>query len=349
MVLSNMMVVISNYLGNKYMEKNYNYCLDYIKGIACIFVVFMHCEFPGKMGIVVQAISRFCVPLFFMVSGYFCYNSNKKNIGEGGSWLFNKKVKHILKITFNASIFYLLFAIAQSAIFHNINWNLSLSRIISLLLFNQPFIIAGQLWFLFALLYVYVIYAFVDRYKLHKYAYILAGICFILYIILAQGMHLMGISIPNMVYRNFLIEGFAYFMLGHWIHKNYAKLQFNNSLLITIIITSTFLCLIERYLLGRDFGVNISTIPQVFCLFLYAVNNPFKHKGYVQEIGKRYSMYTYILHPFVWHSLGYIYEYYNISTNMTALYIMPICVLVLSLLFSHIMYMVNIKFLTASK
>ncbi|MBR1631194.1 MAG: acyltransferase family protein [Paludibacteraceae bacterium] len=54
-------------------QKQYNYCLDFIKGIACVFVVFMHCEFPGIMGMAVQAISRFCVPFFFMVSGYYCF------------------------------------------------------------------------------------------------------------------------------------------------------------------------------------------------------------------------------------------------------------------------------------
>ena len=54
-------------------QKHYNYCLDFIKGLACIFVVLMHCEFPGVTGVAVQAISRFCVPFFFMVSGYFCF------------------------------------------------------------------------------------------------------------------------------------------------------------------------------------------------------------------------------------------------------------------------------------
>ena len=97
--------------------KQYNYCLDFIKGIACIFVVFMHCEFPGITGTLVQAISRFCVPLFFMVSGYFCYRSVATQQGDAvtncSQWLFNKKVKHILKITINASLFYLLFVIIQ--------------------------------------------------------------------------------------------------------------------------------------------------------------------------------------------------------------------------------------------
>ena len=60
------------------MTKKYNYCLDFIKGLACIFVVLMHCEFPGLLGTAVQAVSRFCVPLFFMVSGYFCFRPTAK-------------------------------------------------------------------------------------------------------------------------------------------------------------------------------------------------------------------------------------------------------------------------------
>ena len=153
---------------------------------------------------------------------------------------------------------------------------------------------------------------------------------------MAQGMHLVGISVPNMFYRNFLIEGFAYFMLGHWIHKNQSILRISNHTLVLTIVITTLLCLLERYLLGRDFGVNIVTIPQVFCLFLYAVNNPQKHKGVIQEVGKRYSMYVYILHPFVWHVLEYIYEYYHLETNTPALYVMPVLVLFISLLLSHI-------------
>jgi surface polysaccharide O-acyltransferase-like enzyme len=327
--------------------KQYNYCLDFIKGIACIFVVFMHCEFPGIMGTVVQAISRFCVPLFFMVSGYFCYKST--NYHDNGSWLFNKKVIHILKITINASLFYLVFVIIQSLLFDNINWHITIGRICKFLLFNTPPIIAGQYWFLFALLYVYILYAIIERFGLLKYAYPIAAFMFLVYIIMAQGMHLVGISVPNMFYRNFLVEGFAFFMLGHWIHKNQSTLRISNHTLLFTIVITTLLCLLERYLLGRDFGVNIVTIPQVFCLFLYAVNNPQQHKSVIQEVGKRYSMYVYILHPFVWHVLEYIYEYYHLETNTPALYAMPILVLFISLLLSHIVYLGNAKLLTQRK
>lgn len=36
--------------------------LDAYKGLACIFVVFIHCMFPGTVGTVVKGIARFAVP-----------------------------------------------------------------------------------------------------------------------------------------------------------------------------------------------------------------------------------------------------------------------------------------------
>ncbi len=78
-----------------------NSCLDWIKGIACVFVVFMHCEFPGRLGTVVQCISRFCVPFFFMVSGYFAWYEKPKQPRYGA------KLRHIGFITLCAVLFYL--------------------------------------------------------------------------------------------------------------------------------------------------------------------------------------------------------------------------------------------------
>lgn len=223
------------------------------------------------------------------------------------------------------------------------NWSVSIYGIVSWILFNSPrwVGVAGQYWFLFALLYTYITYAVVTRLELTKQAYWIAGAMFIVYILLAQVAHLCGIWIPNMIYRNWLVEGFAYFMLGHWIHQNQDKLRLGNKYLLAIFFVSTLLCWVERYLMGRDFGVNIMTIPQVTSLFLYAVNNPTKHKGAIQVIGKRYSMYVYILHPAIWHTLEFVYDKNGLSDNLVALYIMPILVIGLSLFFSHIVYLLN--------
>lgn len=65
-------------------KKPYNYCMDFLKGLACIFVVFIHVKFPGDFGQAVQAIARFAVPFFFMVSGYYYFRPDYQGIIGGG-------------------------------------------------------------------------------------------------------------------------------------------------------------------------------------------------------------------------------------------------------------------------
>lgn len=323
-------------------QKQYNYNLDFIKGIACMFVVFMHCEFPGIMGTAVQAISRFCVPFFFMVSGYFCFKPlvaktelrTDKVLAGGGISSIGRKLKHIGKITFWASVFYLAFVLLQQSILNNQNFFLSVRDVFNWLVFNQPRIIAGQYWFLFALLYAYTFYGILECLRLRRFAYILAAMMFVVYVLMAQGAHLAGYHVPNMFYRNWLVEAFPYFMLGHYIHENQERINISNKALITIIVTTTLLCWVERWFMGRDFGVNIVTIPQVFALFVYGVKNPQRHGGIVQRLGRDCSMLVYILHPAVWHSLEEIYNEFELNDNMPALYMMPIFVLGLSVLLS---------------
>lgn len=330
-------------------KKQYNYCLDFLKGIACVFVVFMHCEFPGIMGTAVQAISRFCVPFFFMVSGYYCYKPLIINVNGGGynPLIIKKKLLHVGKITLYASLFYLVFVLLQQVFFHNQNISISKNQLFSWVVFNQPSLIAGQYWFLFALLYAYALYGLLERFGLRKVEYISAATLFLAYIAMAQGAHLAGVKIPNLYYRNWLIEAFPYFMLGHWIHENQDRITLSNKVLITIIVVSTILCWVERWLMGRDFGVNIVTILQVFALFVYGVKNPTHHEGVVQRLGRDCSMLVYILHPAIWHSIDAVYSKVNVADVMFVQYIKPILVLTLSIvfaiLFNYIMASIKTK------
>lgn len=202
------------------------------------------------------------------------------------------------------------------------------------MLFNQPVIIAGPLWFLFALLYAYALYGLLERFGLRKIEYLIAAIFFVVYITLAQGAHLAGVNIPNLYYRNWLVEAFPYFMLGHWIHENQDKITISNKALITIIVITTLLCWVERWLMGRDFGVNNVTIPQVFALFVYGVKNPTRHEGAIQRLGRDCSMLVYIIHPAIWHSIDVIYSKVNVVDVLAMQYLKPIMVLGFSILFA---------------
>lgn len=268
--------------------KQYNYALDYIKGIACIFVVWMHCEFPGVMGIVVQAVSRFSVPLFFMVSGYFCYN-----LGDDERLSRRKKIKHIAIITFISSLFYFCFVLIMQFAFHNQDFNITPYKLLIWAIFNLPVVIAHQYWFLFALLYTYIFFFVIKKYIDNRLLFFLALLTFVAYYTLAQIAHLSGFHVPNYYYRNWLIEGFSFFILGYFLHEHQNIIAVKNSTLLVIIIVSTLLCLLERYLMGRDFGVNICTLPQVAALMIYAINNPNKHKGLLQKLGKK-MFYVYL-------------------------------------------------------
>ncbi len=314
----------------------HNYCIDFIKGIACFFVVFMHCEFPGRFGTVVQAVSRFCVPFFFMVSGYFSYSE--------GEFKARKKIGHIVKLTLLASIFYLLVAISDHFGFGR-RLSFSAKDVLDWLLFNKPFIISGHLWFLFALLYDYVLYAFVVRYHLHRTSYWLIPVLLATYIILAQGAHLYEVKIPNMYYRNFLIEGFPLFMLGNFLRRYEARVKiiFNDKILCVVLVLSTVACLAERCLLGRDFGINVFTLPQLVSIFILAMRHETEFEKHpLRYIGAKLSMYVYIIHIFIWKNLvEHCYGFFHISRNRAAMYSKPIIVLVLTLLISFVIVLLN--------
>lgn len=319
-------------------KRNRNYCFDFIKGVACICVVFMHCEFPGKLGIVVQCVSRFSVPYFFMVSGYYSYYTGDTTKEE--KWnRAKKRIEHLSRIILAVAFLYIVFEALRGVS----NQSISLSKWVGFLIFNEPFI-AGQMWFLFALLYDYILYAFIDRWELYRVAYMMIPFFVLLYISLAQGAYLVGIYVPNMYYRNFLIEGFPFFMLGHFIHTYQDKIKLNNWELVSIVCVMTVLCLIERLLMGKNFGVNIVTFPQVTALFLFGVKNASLFKGSIlQKIGTKLSMFVYILHPAIWHTLEVIYEKFGIDKNTIALYVMPIVVLSLTMACSMILSDLNTR------
>ena len=304
---------------------NRNYSLDFVKGIACIFVVFMHCEFPGYLGTLVQSIARFCVPFFFMVSGYFCFRND-------GITDYGKKIRHILLFIVLSAVFYLLITPLYTEGGYTVP---KLGEVGKLLLFNVPFYIAGQLWFLFALIYDYILFWLVQRFRIYKAVYLLIPIGIAVYIALAQGLHLLGIHVPNYFYRNFLIEGLTLFSLGYWIHAQQEKLHFSNRVLLICIIVSTLLCPLERLLMGRDFGVNIVTFPQVTSLFLFCVRNPgMGRERLITRLGRDYSMYIYIFHPAVWHLLDKLYKGLQLDGYVITGYLRPVICVTISIVVS---------------
>ena len=310
-------------------ERRYNYCLDFVKGIACILVVLIHCKFPGRVGLSVQAVARFAVPLFFMVSGYYCYRGGQYTNNQ----VITKKIVKIAKMTFSWYLFYLFFFVVENWLFKASHvFDFSLTHILHVAVFNQPSNVPPHFWFLFALINVYLLFLLVNALKVRKIGYVFSLVMFALLIALQQGASLMGYSITPYYFRNFLIEGFPFFMLGHFLHENKEKCNVSNVLLLIIVGISAVLSIGERFMFKSFIKVFLSTYPLVVCLFVYAINNPYRHRGMIQLLGKNLSMPVYILHWFVMIVVDRMIKYYEYEGISYVQWLRPIAVIGITIL-----------------
>ena len=274
--------------------KERNYCLDFVKLIACIFIILRHIQPLGDGWTAVATLTRCFVPFFFMVSGYYCFRKDgldKKSM--------KPKIFYILKLTvityalYVAITFFAIYKFGEPSI-------LSVGDIpgafVKLLVFNQPMFIPEFIWFLFALLYVYIIYVIIQRFNLYRLAYWLIPVLIFASLFMTYGGLIFDFEIPNYYYRNFLFEGLPFFMLGHLIHKKQSKINIPNLWLWIILIASTAFVLVETHFTGMNFDLNITNYIQVGAIFLLAVKNPNFGKGVFANLGRDLSMYVYVIH-----------------------------------------------------
>ena len=185
-----------------------------------------------------------------------------------------------------------------------------------------------------ALLEVYIIYFFIDNLHARKAAYLIAALTFMAMVMLAQGAWLMGHSLSADYYRNAWIEGFSFFTLGYFLHDKQDKLIIGNKTLLIIIILSVISSVLERFVCGRIFAVHLSTYFLVTSLFVYAINSSGQHAGVIQCVGKKYSMYVYILHLFFWRYCDKLLHVLGWEDDPVVLWIRPLIVLSLTILAS---------------
>lgn len=313
--------------------KTRNRCFDLIKGIACIAVVFMHCEFPGMFGTLVQAVTRWSVPLFFAVSGYFFRRETAEDC--------RRKAIHIIRITTAAVIFYIIFGILYHLLAGDLADHtaseLTPTNIFAFVIFNSPIFINGHIWFLFALIYVYAAVAVMI--KLRLYPKLEKPLCIgllIMHFVLAYGFYLAGHTLQGGFYRNWLFEGLPFFFAGNLFYKAAADRDETQRERMKIpafifIIGGLALSIAERLMIGRDFSVHISSVIVLAGLMLFAQRGK-EPKGTqpLIRLGEVYSLYVYIVHPAIYLTWDMLTEKY--FTNSSMLWIRPIVTVLISIL-----------------
>ncbi len=314
--------------------KNRNRTLDVVKAVCAYSVVLLHIHFPGTAGNIANALARFAVPVFFMVSGYFCYRGDATEFAKTG-----KKIRHILMLILVAFPVCTMWELLQNHIDGDSQrkWLKALfseENIRQFLLYNNSSQIKWHLWFLPALLYCYLLFAVAARFRLYRLAYILIPVLLVIHFAMEEFSPYLDEHFRVMQFRNYLFTGFPFFMAGHLIHKYLQQLRdwFSGRrelLLYGMVAAGAASSLIEYELLGKQ-ELLIGSVCMAVGIFLFAV---VKQEAEIPEtlavVGQKYAFFIYLFHLCVSDIVKDTFHAAGLGKNVLYLWAKPLMVCIL--------------------
>ncbi len=313
-----------------------NTTLELFKLIAAYAVVFIHVMFSGDFGIATDALARFAVPLFFLTSGFFSYGIAPEKI--------IKRAKHIFRLILISSICCFLFEILLLVINGNasgitayLSQYYNVLMILRLLVFNKP-VSSGHLWYLWAILYVYVIFYFITKRGVkEKTVFRISFVLLPLHLLLGEGLSAFGVALPNMIIRNFAFMGFPLFGLGLFVRKHQDKIRrIPNYALIPAVIIGIAEPLAARFWFGKS-ELYIGSLFILFAIVVVFLKYPDLKHTYIVDKLVGCSTYIYIFHKMVSAAIIELYDVVHInyapSTVIENIHPLIVCVVTTVLAF----------------
>jgi len=271
--------------------------IDTIKFIAAIAVIVIHFAPEGLLGRVLQVISRFAVPYFFMVSGFFSANKECEAI--------NRTIKKMVNITLGISIFYFVVAVYHSG-FRQIISEFSCDNFLKVILFNAPQIVSAHLWYMYALIYCYVIYKIYLKVSSTKLDVFIGFVLIILHLILVEILPWGGITVFRDNYplvRNVWLMGFPFFLIGKSIFSYKEKLcgsKVTGVIYICVIVGVLMAGFTGAYNFSYFLPMYVSSVLISIGVFVLAVRYPYFGQNTIfEKLGHNESMWLYLIHPVI--------------------------------------------------
>ena len=292
-------------------EKTRKYGLDFLKGFAACFVVFMHARFPDAFGYYVAMIGRTAVPIFFMTSGYFSYQASKEKI----------------RLSIKRTLIYILvayvlgcFALVTSLHFDFDQVKLYCNQLIFTvdhflrLIFLTDTKLSGVAWFLLALLICYVLKYYLGS-KLRYLAY--AGL--LIRVLGAIQFPFLGLTIPV---NTAWVTGIPFFVIGELLHENEDHLTSRLASVVCMIIGLIGLLILVVPIFHGSLWWFIGTLLLSPSLFVLFSKMDMKFNRFCL-LGSVYAFFIYIVHPVVLHS----YDALRMNISVTESWLRPLIIL----------------------
>lgn len=205
-----------------YSRKEKNQMLNFIKGIACIGVVFIHVMFPGIVGEIVSKLSQFAVPVFFMIAGYYAFGSNDE--------IIKRRLFKIIRIFIFAYLCFFCYSgilYAKNAML--VTWlrmQCTWKTFVKFIVFcNIDFAI--PLWYLIAMIEIYLVWYIVVRKKKVQLVLYFIPILFLAQVVIITFCETRGLA--WFWKTNFLTRALPWFLLGYFIHEKDNKIGIYNN------------------------------------------------------------------------------------------------------------------------
>ena len=319
------------------MSRNRNDTLDIIKLFASYMVVFIHVAFYGGVGYVLDALARFAVPLFFLVSGFYSYK------------ITPDKIKHrmfrLIRLLAFAVLVYALFDVLYSLVKHDKQEivlyfceYINPINLLELFVFNKP-VHTTHLWYLLASIYVYCIFYFITKYKISdKVILIVSIIALLLHLFLGEFIGVFGVTIPIPFVRNFALMGFPFFWFGILTKKYQHKLTaIPNYTIVILTVVGVLETLLSRYYFGKNELYVGSLLILVSAVFIFIKYPNTKYPPVLVSLAEC-STYIYVFHPLISSVIRKMYEVIGFDYSSVALQMIhPLLVCVTTTIFAYVL------------
>ena len=292
-----------------------NYAIDFIKFFAILAVVFIH-TFPSdnQMGyFVLDNLSRFAVPFFFVASGYLFGLKVSDNTLSFA--YFKKYITKILKIYVSWLVFYVGYDVVRILLTGgNVKTELSKYKenltALNLLYYGQG--TSGyQLWFVISLVWsIAILYLF---YSLNRVRLLLViAFCLNLLGLFGQSYSVFE-QLPVSTTRAALYISLFYTVMGFWLASVHTWRKYDARTYFYMFCIFTILQVLEGFWLQKGLDSEqgeyfFSTIFLTLFLFLYALRSPNLGKGLlITKIGGN-SLGIYAIHIFFIDMVDILFE-----------------------------------------
>ena len=330
------------------MLKTKNDTLELLKLFTSYMVVFIHVAFYGKFGVAIDALARFAVPFFFLVSGYYSFQITTEKI--------KKRIRSIFALIIFSSVCCTIFEIICLLKYNKDGLAVFLSKYtdlhtyINFFLFNET-ISSGHLWYLFAVLYVYIIFYFVTKFHIKEKAiFIVSFFLLLLHVVLGEGLSMFGATLPIPYVRNFALMGIPFFALGMFAKKHENKFRnIPNYIILLMVVTGAFESIISRFLFGENelYIGSLFVLIAIVCVFIKGTD--VKYPYFLTALDGC-STYIYIFHIIISTVIFIFYGVLGIDIHSSVILenLHPIIVCVTSTIFAYFFIKILKKFLKTS-